>query len=76
MTIEGVTMGQYKTRIAGPGIKETLPDDTERTAVNQFAELLAHDTTERTPIYPKGTILECRNAETDSVLTRYVVGYE
>ena len=69
-------MGQYETRIAGPGIKESLSDDTEREAVNQFAELLAYDTAERTPRYPKGTVLECRNLETDSVLLRYVVGYE
>ena len=69
-------MGQYETRIAGPGIKETLPDDTERAAVNQFCEVLAHDTAEATPRYPKGTVLECRNLETDSILLRYVVGYE
>lgn len=69
-------MGRYETRIAGQGIDEKHSDDTERMAVNRFAELLAYDTAEGTPRYPAGVVIECQNVEAEKVLIRYVVGYE
>ena len=44
--------------------------------INQFCELLAYDSTQAKPAYPRGSEIVLMDLEKDKVLLRYVIGYE
>ncbi len=68
-------MAKFEVRITSPSGDEVYDDDTERMGVNQFCELLVHDSAQAEPVYPLGSEIVLKDLTKEKVLLRYVVGY-